>query len=63
MKKKQPIDLYNNAGISRRRFLGTTAGAIAAGTLTGGFPYIARSQDTGASHHRTWRQHHQRNSK
>jgi putative spermidine/putrescine transport system substrate-binding protein len=46
-KKQQTPDLYAHKGITRRSFLGTTAGAVAAGTLAGGFPYIARAQDDG----------------
>ena len=33
-------------GMSRRRFMGTTAGVVAAGAVVGGFPYVARGAET-----------------
>ena len=32
--------------MTRRKFMGTTAGAVAAGAVVGGFPYVARGAET-----------------
>ena len=32
--------------MTRRKFMGTTAGAVAAGAIVGGFPYVARGAET-----------------
>ncbi len=44
-KSSSPSAKKTNAGVTRRRFMGTTAGAVAAATTISGFPYIARAQD------------------
>ncbi len=38
-------DPGQNGGLTRRKFVGTTAGAVAAGTIAGSFPTIAQAAD------------------
>ncbi len=43
--KKRKSDRGPGKGITRRKFVGTTAGAVAAGTIAGGFPFIVSAAE------------------
>ena len=44
-KKRETTERGRNGGLSRRRFVGTGAGAVAAGAIAGGFPALVQAAD------------------
>ena len=45
MADKVKIEGVTKSGVSRRQFMGTTAKAVAAGTVVAGFPYISTGNE------------------